>query len=804
MIASRRAYLLAGICISSFPVVVLAQEATPITPAQATAQNQAPQQPAANDTVAGDIIVTANKREQKLNDVGITVAVVSGNDLKGKQINSLADLANTIPSLSYTNSANGTPVYTLRGVGFYETSLGAYPTVSTYLDEVPLTFPVLSAHSAFDLERVEVLKGPQGTLFGQNATGGAINYIAAKPSRDFTAGVDLSYGEFNQVLGEAYISGPISDTLAGRIAGRIERADGWQESNSRPGDRNGKVRNYMARALLSFEPTDGARFLLNLNGWKDKGETQAPQYIGLQPQQAFLDPDIAAAQFSPRRAKSADWTPGTPFKDNRMLQASLRADIDLTDSLTFTSLTAYTDYKQRQGDEGDGLPASSLDLALNRGRIKDFNQELRLSNDPSGQFRFVLGANYERARVNQDVNLRFFDASAHETFGIAFGYPIGESIVYSTRQKITNYAFFGNVEYDVTSKVTLKGGLRYTNAKTEANICSVDASGLPNDTGGFIYDVLLGGAYGTYAGQCFAINNLGATNNGVAPGAPGAYAATLHQNNISYKVGVDFKPRPGLLFYGNVAKAYKGGSFPTVSASVFSQYEPVTQESVQSYEAGFKASLFDRLVQLNGAAFYYDYKNKQLRSKVIDPTYGILDVLQNIPKSDVKGAEAELVLRPTNNLVLNAAFTYIDAKIKRFTGVNAGGIEADFAGSRVPYTPKYQVGANADWTVPVTDQFSAFAGASLNYRSDTVAVVGGDVNPATVTSPVDKVFGIKSYATLDLRLGVKSPDDRWRVSVWGKNITNTYYWNNVVAATDTIGRYAGMPATYGISAGYKF
>jgi iron complex outermembrane receptor protein len=755
--------------------------------------------------VAGDIVVTAQKREQRLNDVGLTVAVVTGDTLKNQQINSLADLAQTIPSLSFSNSANGTPVYTLRGVGFYETSLGAYPAVSTYLDEVALAFPVLSSHSAFDLERVEVLKGPQGTLFGQNATGGAINYIAAKPTDVFHAGVDLSYGRFNQVIGEGYVSGPISETLTGRIAGRIERADGWQVSNTRPGDRNGKVRNYMGRVQLAYQPSSGTRFLLNLNGWKDEGETQAPQYIALQPQQAVLDPDIINSRFSPKNPRASDWTPGVPFKDNRMLQASLRGDIDLFDGgVTLTTITAYTDFKQRQGDDGDGLPAASLDLPLNRGRIKDFSQEVRLANDPKGSFRWVVGGNYERSRVDQTVNLAFPDSSAHETFGLFLGYPIGNNVEYTTRQKMTNYAGFGNVEYDILPTITLKGGVRYTNSKIDANICSRDKSGLPNDTGGFFYNVLLGGSYGTYNGGCFVLNNLGTVNNGVPVGGPGEYAGELHEHNVSYRAGIDWKPRPGLLFYANVAKGYKAGSFPTVSASVFSQYLPVTQESVQSYEAGFKASVLDRTLQFNGAGFYYDYKNKQLRSKVVDPTFGILDVLQNIPKSTVKGFELEFVARPSRNLTVNAAFTYIDATIDKFTGVNAGGVAADFDGSRVPFTPKYQVGTNVDWNIPLTERIGGFLGASLNYRSDTVSVVGGDINPPNATPQDIKIFGIASYATLDLRAGIKSANDIWRFTVWGKNITNSYYWNNVVAATDTIGRYAGQPATYGASVSYKF
>ncbi|WP_257556822.1 TonB-dependent receptor [Sphingobium sp. CFD-2] len=758
---------------------------------------------AAPTSSEADIVVTANKREQKLNDVGLTVAVVSGAALKNQQINSLSDLANVTPSLSFTNSANGTPVYTLRGVGFYEVSLGAYPTVSTYLDEVPLSFPVLSSHSAFDLERVEVLKGPQGTLFGQNATGGAINYIAAKPTNTLKAGANLSYGRFNEVVAEAYISGPLSDTLKARLSGKLEHADGWQQSNSRPGDTNGKVRNYMGRLLVDFAPTDTFRMLLNVNGWKDKSDTQAPQYVGLQPQQVFLDPDTAAAQFSPEKPRAADWTPGLPYRDNSMWQASLRAELDITDTITLTSLSSYADYKQNQRDDGDGLPTLGLDLVGDRGRIKSFNQELRLSNGGGAGLRWVVGANYEHSKVDQFIDQNLDDSSSSETYGIALGYPFF-SVSYSTRQKMENYAFFGNVEYDISDQLTFKVGARYTNASTKANICSNDPSGNPRNTGALFYDVLLGGRLGPYAGQCFVINNLPRTVDGVAPGDPGAFVDELKQDNISWRAGIDYKPAPGILLYANVAKGYKGGGYPVVSASFFNQYLPVTQESVQSYEAGFKATLFDRVLQLNGAAFYYDYKDKQLRSKLLDANFGILDVLQNIPKSSVKGFELEANLRPVSGLTINSAFTFIDAKIDEFSGINAAGVAANFKGARVPYTPKYQLGVNADYDFPVSGSLNAFVGAGVNWRSDTVAVIGGDINPTNATPQDKKLFGIAAYTLVDLRAGIHSSDDRWRVSVWGKNIFNEYYWNNVVAATDTIGRYAGKPATYGVSLSYQY
>lgn len=776
------------------------------TSEQAGGENQIVEAVSAQDEAgagAGEIVVTANKREQRLNDVGQTISVLGGDALKTQQINSVADLANTIPSLSFSNSANGTPIYTLRGVGFAESSLAAYPTVSIYVDEVPLPFPVLTTHTAFDLDRVEVLKGPQGTLFGQNATGGAINYIAAKPTDTFAAGANVSYGRFNQVIGEAFISGPLADTLSARLAGRIERQDGWQQSNSRPGDRNGNLRNYMGRLLINFEPTSGARFLLNLNASQDRSETQAPQYIGFAPQNPIVSPNIANAAFSPQRPRSADWTPGLPFRNNRQLQASLRGDIDILDNLTLTSITSYIDFKQRQRDDGDGLPAVSLDLFRNDGKIESFSQEVRLSNGAAGAFRWIVGGNYEKSSVDQEIYLLYPDSSATATLGAVLGYPFTNT-QYDSRQRMENFAGFGNVELDIGEKITLKGGARYTKSKITQNQCSTDPTGLPRETGPLFFDILLGGAFGPYNGQCYAINTLGFTLNGVPNGAPGAYVDSLKEDNISYRVGVDFKPRPGLLFYANVAKGYKAGGFPVVSASTFSQYLPVTQESVLAYEAGFKASLLDRALQLNGAAFYYDYKDKQLRSKTVDPTFGILDILQNIPKSTVKGFELEAVIRPASNLVFNLAFTYIDAKIDQFTGVNAGGVTANFAGADVPYTPKYQVGTNVDWNLPVGNDYEIFAGSSLNFRSDTVAVIGGNLNPNNLVAPVPRVFEIDSYATLDLRLGLQAPDNRWRVWVWGKNVTNTYYFNNVVAVFDTVSRYAGMPRTYGLSASVNF
>ncbi|MGC4251918.1 MAG: TonB-dependent receptor [Sphingobium sp.] len=808
---------------------------------QSAAHGQTAQDASANNSGSyADIVVTANKREQRLNDVGVTAAVVGGEALQRQNLASLADVATRVPSLSYAAAPNGTPVYTLRGVGFYETSIGAYPSVSIYTDEVPLSFPVLTSHSTFDLERIEVLKGPQGTLFGQNATGGAINYIVAKPTDTLQAGVTATYGRFNQLEGEAFISGPLTETISARLSGRVETADGWQKSASRPGDKNGKARNYMGRFQVAFNPSESARFLLNVNGWKDKSETQAGQHIAQQFQNMMVGTDqgyapgfvrdvslVTDAPFSANNPRAADWSTSSflsnrkvPFADNDMIQASLRADFDVGDFGTITSLTAYTHFNQRQGNDSDGLPLHALDVPLTLGDIKTFTQELRFANDPSNPFRFVIGANYEKDKVFQEVNIDYSASSATIGFGEVFGFPLDVDTV-TSNQKMRNYAFFGNVEYDVADNLTFKAGIRYTNSRNKANICQSDpGSPYAGNIMGDNYNIgnvlkyfgtLYSGApFEIYQpGECVAINvdsenPANAAVDYLPYGATGGYMRTLKEDNISWRAGLDYKVTPDVLIYGNVSKGYKAGSFPAVTGSTINQYYPVSQESVVAYEGGIKATLLERALQVNLAGFYYDYKDKQLRTKLLDPVFGQLDVLRNIPKSSVKGFEVEFTARPSRELTVTAAYTYLDAKIDKFTGTNAGGdTNIDFKGAAIPFTPKHQISLGVNYDQPISSNLTLFVGGTVNHRSDTIATLGGDKNPTTINaSSTICVYCIKAYTVVDAQFGIRDSQDRWKAFIWGKNIGNEYYWSNVVSGYDTVSRFAGRPATYGLTLSY--
>lgn len=749
---------------------------------------------------ADEIVVTAQKREQMLNDVGLTVTAIGSDVLEDRQITTLSDIAQLVPGLVFSNSASNTPVYTLRGVGFNDTTLGSYPDVSIYLDEAPLPFPVMTKLTAFDLDRVEVLKGPQGTLFGNNATGGAINYIAAKPTDSFEAGGSISYGRFNTIDGEIYTSGPITGNLSARVAGKITHADGWQRAYSF-GGKMGKTRNYAGRVQLAWEPTDRLRVALNLNGWQEKGEPPALQLVGIL-NQGPANP-VTGYPLAPENARSADFSKNIdPYLDNRLLQSIGRIDYDIADDLTVTSLTSYADYKQNMAFDGDGTVLNNADFRYFGGGIKSFSQELRLANNGSGPLRFIIGLNYSSDKARDQSELDYRDSTIN-TGTAAFLGGIFRS-GFRANQNMKNYAAFANVEYDL-GDFTLKGGVRYTKSKRRASSCFL---GVPQEGANLPFEPLyefFANLLRSGAGLspidltpedtlgCLTIDNTGLL--GADPTyLPGEFVGKLNEDNVSWRAGIDYRPRPGILLYVNVAKGYKAGSFPSVAASTTEQSQPVRQESLQSYEAGVKMSLIDRTLQANAAAFYYDYRNRQIRSKLLDPNFGPLDVLVNVPKSDVKGFELELTSNPVDWFSAYANFTYLDATVKRYTGLNPEtlAVGQDFAGASLPYTPKYQASTGISVDFPVNENLRAFGGADLSYRSGTNAFIGAS-----------DIFKIRDYALVDLRAGIKGPDERWTLTIWGKNVTNAYYWDNVAFFFDTVTRWPARPATYGATLSFK-
>jgi iron complex outermembrane recepter protein len=761
--------------------------------ATAFADNATPEESASPPSQAqglAEIVVTANKVEEASSKVGLTIQTIDDQALTTQHIQSLQDLASAVPGLTFTETESSTPVYTLRGVGFYETSLAAYPDVSVYLDQAPLPFPVQTTLSLFDVQRVEVLKGPQGTLFGNNATGGAINYIANKPTSEFTAGTDLTYGRYNTGQIDGFVSGPLGNTLLGRFAfTATASADGWQHSQTRE-DTNGRQDQFAARGILDWHPSDALRFELNINGWYNGSQPQQPQDIQFKPNFPSYSPAVNQPP-APNDANVADWSDlfGAPKANESMMQTFLRTDYDLTSTITLSAITDYIYYYRNDRPMADGTYVAANSVTLNKGWMDSFSQELRIAGS-NGPVRWLGGLNYS------GDNVREFDAVSWPG-GTTFTFPETAGSLGNddySNQRMSNYAAFAHLDYDIVSQLKAKLGVRYTEADRQVNECGISYRGTALEPNGIIQDFVAGSAdflggrpFSPIApGQCAQI------------GPPPTYdlgplVSHLNQDNVSWSGGLDYKPTDTLLIYGNISRGYKAGGFPTLPASYYAALNPVVQEELTDYEGGFKAQFFDRRLLVNAAGFYYDYVNKQLKSRIIDPLFGVLTALVNIPKSAIRGGEFEIHARPITGLEFGLQGTYLSSRIDRFTGVNQAGVVANFAGSTMPYTPKWNLSATTSYEHPLTEEWSGFVGAQLSFTSDETAALG---SPA--------LYDMPEYSLLNVQAGVKTHDDRWSIYFWGKNVTNRFYVNNVVELEDDVIRFTGMPITYGITVGYKF
>ena len=773
--------------------ILLAGSAMGFAGPQAAAQDQGASDVPTGTAGRDEIIVTAQKRSERLLDVPLSVTAASGDQLLKQGITQTSQLTKAVPGFTYQESNYGTPIYTIRGVGFQDGSYGAGPTVTTYIDQVPLPYPILTRGAALDLERVEVLKGPQGTLFGQNSTGGAINYVAAKPTPDLSAGASVSYGRFNSVDAEGFLSGPISSTLRARVAVRGEFGDGWQKSVTRPNDRFGKKEFYNARLLLDWTPTDTLSFVLNVSGWQDNSEVQAGQFqqfaplVPANPFTQFIYDALSATPTATRNARQADWTPGTGHQDNTFYLISLRGDWRMSDTVTLTSVTAYSKLVAHSPFDPDGAAFDNFRNVVRDGFLTSFSQELRLAGTMD-RFKWMIGANYQRDIADQ-YTLLINDAT-NGVLPTPTGPVYQDESAYIFNQQPTFKAVFGSVDYNITNQLTLQGSIRYTDHDRRFVGCIMDAPIGPNGTAtvgqGFLgLSELLSGSPSTIGPDgCLTMNDT--------TFKPEKVFRRLKEDNLAWRASLNWKPDPDTLLYASVVKGYKAGNFATAPGVLASEFDPITQESILSYEVGAKHS-FDRTVDISAAAYYYDYKDKQLLGVANYPVFQNLPKLVNIPKSRVWGGEVEMTARPVDGLRIQAGVSYVNSRVQKDPAIplDPYGNPVTFVGEPFPNTPKWQIVGDAEYDFPVSATAQAYVGGSVSYRGKSNAAFGERPE-----------FVLPAYTLIDLRAGIEW--DKWRAQIWGRNITNKYYWVNVSHILDTVARTAGMPVTYGVTLGYRF
>lgn len=827
--------------ISSISIGALAFSSSALTQTSSVAQQAVGPRNGERAVGVADIVVTAQKRSQSINSVGMSITAATGEALAERGVRNVDDLVKVVPGFTYQPSPYGTPVYTIRGVGLYDSGLASSPAVSTYVDEVSLPYPAMGQGAALDIERVEILKGPQGTLFGQNSTGGAINYIAAKPTSSFAAGGSISYERFGLIDGAGYISGPLSESVRVRAAVRAVEGGAWQYSLTRPEDRLGDSHQLYGRILVDWDATDRLTLRLNVNGFRDRSDPQAPQLdenalniVGAPTTTnpfAIVDPATFAARTNPanpgydpsfvgrqqlvyarlagaegpiiqagtaaylgaapapENARVAEWTPDYPQSlDRKFYQAALRANYRLADGLDLISITAYQHLDSDLYQDNDATVVSALDYHQ-YGSVKSFGQELRLVGSTS-RLNWILGATYDYAKQDENANPTVTYLSLNEAIpGLPFN-----TFNANLKQKVDTYAGFANAELKITDQFSVQAGIRYTNTKRTAKYCAVDISANQNlaTTFTILQQVFTGlGVKTTPArpvgvGDCYQlVEDLSAS---ITPDEH-----HLNEDNVSWRVGLNYKFDDGPLLYANASRGYKSGMFSPIAGSSIVQEAPAVQERLDAYEAGFKAPLLDRRLQVNAAAFYYDYRNKQVRARVLDPIFGLLEKLVNVPRSRVWGLEGEIVAQPFEGLNFSIGATYLKSRVKASDVLfyNQNGFAGNFEGSRLPYTPTFTGVADAqyEWALGA---LKASIGGTVNRHSSSNATLDTRSLPGTP-------YRLDAYTTLDLRAGIGAPDDSWRISIFGRNITNEYYRTTVFFSSDTRYRYAARPVTYGVT-----
>jgi len=781
-------------------------------------------------TVIEEIVVTAQKREESINDVGMSIDAATGELLKDLGITDVADLYKVVAGFSSNINYAGTTIYTIRGVGFQENSLATSPTVSVYLDEAPLQFSPMTRGATLDVQRVEALKGPQGTLFGQNATGGAVNFIANKPTSEFEAGVTVSYGEFDAVDIDGYVSGPLNDAWSYRLALRSETSGDWQESYVN-NDEAGEKDVFTYRASLAYDNNDRMRLLFTLSGFTNESDTLRPQLAGKVSQNPIngLAPGFAAVPLAPRKAEAAAWSPcannngGTPTDNNQrrwdrgcdplenddeFVSVQVRLDYDLTDNLMLTSLTSYNDFEQNgTGMDGDGATEQIYEQS-HTGEMETFFQEFRLSGNFS-KGTWVAGVNYEDMETT-DV---FLQSYGHSSVVPIFGFIDYGPTAPNSQQDVTTWAAFANVEYSLNDSVILQAGVRYTDQERDFNGCTND------------------GGDGTWALTSAIIQPfLGSTNplqvepgecstTGAAPDfnpVPNGHDLSLDEDNTSWRVGVNWAMNDETLVYGNVSKAYKNGQFPTLPGSALVQLQAVVQEELLAYEIGAKSTLLDGSLQLNGAVFYYDYTDKQILGALEDPVFGALPALVNVPESSVQGYELIATWLPIDGLTISPSVSYADTEVdgtfRNFDaffkpGFNDG--TKDFSGQDFPQAPELQANLAITYSWAVMNGWTAFVGTNVNYQEETHSFFVDECKEPGVPCTREDAQEISGDTTLpvpdrtlvDVRAGIEN--NNWKIWAWGRNVTDEYYWTRHSKVNDTIVKLTAMPRTYGISVSYQ-
>ena len=691
-----------------------------------------------------EVTVVAQRRAENLQVVPIAISALSEATIEKADIHDLTDIATRVPSLTYSPFSPGQNIVALRGVSSNDDGAGTDNSVAVFMDEVYLGRVSNINPEMFDIERVEVLRGPQGTLYGKNTIGGAINVVSTRPNTErFSARLRANFGNYERTDFAGLLTGPIAENLAGKFSFSYRNRDGWVD-NVVLGkkQKDDDVQAYRGQLLYAGEDTE-VTFTADYNRLdvEDMARIPQTQVVG------GLGPIV-----DQYRALCADRGPrcATNPSDGFARRDAWGVSLHVTHDFTIGELKSITAYRENEVDWEMDSVGVSIPLTDDIFDSTDqFTQEIRWSGD-TDTWNYVFGFWY----LNEKTN-RF------EVFDILADKNISGSDRYRQINETDSYAGFGQVDWSLTESVTLTVGGRYTYEK----------KAIENDA---------------VAGDFVVINQT--------------FANEREETWTSFipKFSLAWQPWEMTTLYGTIAKGFKSGGFPAAPTTA-ADTEPLEQEGALNYEVGFKSDLLDNL-RVNAAFFFTEYEDLQIQSFGPrlgcneDPTteqiecFGVFQTF-NANDAEARGVELELTWVPVENLALSGFYSFLDSE---FTDTNVvGSVFEGQTGNDMIRAPRNKYSINAEYLLPVPWGGELAANLSYRYTDDQ----RGELEPYAIQP---------SFDLFDARLAWTSANDTLEIAVWGKNLLDEEHVVHLYTIAGEVISVFGDPQMYGVSLTYRY
>jgi iron complex outermembrane receptor protein len=721
-----------------------------------------------------EVVVVAQKRKQKLQDVPIAVTALTAKELQDHHVTNVMDLQGMVPALEIkTDDAAANPKIFIRGVGLNDFNPNATGSVGIYADGVYIGAPLAQMGQFFDLEQVEVLRGPQGTLYGRNTTGGAINLITRKPTDAYQADMSLEYGSFNAIKAEVGVGGPlVKDLLSFRVAGLYQKDDGYTLNRLTENTGN-DTNNWTTRATLLYTPTDD----LDVTAVIKLGQSRGGSILGYNRTLLPLDASVAGADGLCAPAAytsglcvnalgyantSSDLYEGDYHVEGQDVVKTFGASVTARWNLGSTTLTSVTGYDWVARDDvedTDDAPVQLLD-ARYVAEQSVYSQELRLQNsDTSAALNWVGGLYFAHDALDSNSAYNFFtdcaSAEAANPFCALVDPTNVGTFTWPFRQVTDSYAAFGQLDYHFTPKLSLTFGLRYS-----------------SDQKRFTYNS---------QADIFGL--------GVVPLAAADEKKTF--GSLSGRLGIQYAITDHANIYASFNRGFKSGGFFGGFTTNSNDLAPYRDEKLNAYEIGTKTDWLHRKVRLNLSAFYYDYKDLQVYTIVTEDGLPI-QRFTNASNAHISGGEVELAATPIRMLNLTLGVSVLDATYADFVSADEA---TDYSGNHLPNSPDFSLNAGVSY-----EHKAPFGGyirlqANGRYRSK----VYFDTTNADRLSDKARTF-------VDSELGWRDDQDRYEVGIWGRNLTDETNIMDIVptAALGFDAISVGRPRSYGVYLRMKY